>query len=121
MTNSIEKVMNLVASGSTISSAILQTYSTLKIRFLLNDKICNMSIVDTNLDGKLKNGLLRNRITTYGEFINAISNKSAIRGMGKISLKRIFCQIINTAWDNMDINERALFLLDVDERNTTKQ
>ena len=58
MTNSIEKVMNFVASGSTISSAILQTYSTSKIRFRLNDKICNMSIVDANLDGKLKNGLL---------------------------------------------------------------
>lgn len=42
-------------------------------------------------------------------------------GMGKISLKRIFCQIVNTAWNNMDINERALFLLDVDERNTAKQ
>ena len=121
MTNSIEKVMNFVASGSTISSAILQTYSTSKIRFRLNDKICNMSIVDANLDRKLKNGLLRNRITTYGEFINAISNKQPIRGMGKISLKRIFCQIVNTAWNNMDINERALFLLDVDERNTAKQ
>lgn len=121
MTSSTEKVINLVANGATISSAILQTYSTSKIRFLLSDKVYNMPIVDAGLDDRIKNGLLRNRLTTCGEFIHAMSSKKQIRGMGNISLKRVFYKIVDMAWDYMNVTERAAFLLDIDAKNTIKQ
>ena len=120
MTNSIENVMNLVANGSTISSAILQTYSTSKIRFPFNDDIYDVPVIDTDMDDRAKNALMRHKIFTLNDFIRNVSRHEQIRGMGNISKRKIFCYLLDLAWEQMSVSERAAFLLDTDERNTAK-
>ena len=120
MTNTIDIILNELACGSTISEALTNVYSKRHVVLPYNSKWFNTDVRKLDMNSRIINALMRAHLRTINDIIKFVENGNRItdiRAMGTESCGKLMEIILDHAWERMDVNERAEFLLDVVERN----
>ncbi len=118
MTN-INKTCELMAKGMTVSKALKEVYKTRKIQIPFNEDIYDVRVLNINLSNRTANALMRSRLTTLRDVINHVSKQgwNGIKNFGEAAAIETIEKMVDIAWEYLDTEERAEFLLRVDEAN----
>ena len=120
MTNAIDIITNELVSGKTISEALFNVYSKRNVAFSYNPKWFDVDVRNLGMNSRIVNALMRAHLRTINDIIKFVEDEhrlTEIRAMGVDSCYKLMETILDYAWDHMNIEERAEFLLDVTERN----
>ncbi len=122
MTNSMNKMMNLINNGVSVSEAMKAVYKTRKVSIPFNDEDFNIFIVTLSLSTRTTNALMRANLPTLKDAIEHINKKgwNSIRSLGRTSATELYEKIVDIAWEFMNNVQRDDFLLDIDNRNVPR-
>lgn len=117
--NAMSTIINELNSGKTISDALKVVYTKRNVCVPYVDDVFDIDVRDLGMSGRVTNVLLRNHITTINEAIQA-NEKTPLKEMRGIAAglcTEFFETILNYSFDCMSSDAKALFLIDVVERN----
>lgn len=117
--NAMRTIINELEAGKTISDALKVVYTKRNVCIPYVDEVFNVDVRELGMSGRATNTLLRNHITTINEAIK-INETTPIKGMRGIAAglcTEFFETILNYSFDCMSADAKALFLIDVVERN----
>ena len=119
----IEKTMELMANGMTISKALAEVYKTRKIKIVLEDECLNTSIYKAKLNNRALHCFERLKIETLGQVVDYLNENdwNTIKNFGEGTAVDTLEKILDVAWSKLDTVERAEFLLRVDMHNEAKE
>jgi DNA-directed RNA polymerase alpha subunit len=118
----INRTCELVAKGMPISQALAEVYRTRRISFSFDSEDFDIHIQELELSNRTYNALMRVRLTTLSKIIDYINTHgwNDIKNFGRKSATEIFEKILDVAWEQMETEERAEFLLRVDAENDAR-
>ncbi len=121
--NNIERTMKLVASGKTISKAIYEVYNIHKVHIPFRNDDFKVSINSLGFNTRAMNCFKREKLSTALDVVEFINKNgwNKIRSFGEGSALDTYQKLIDLAWDKLDENERAKFLIRIDEENKAKE
>jgi hypothetical protein len=117
--NAMRTIINELEAGKTISDALKIVYTKRNVCIPYVDEVFNVDVRELGMSGRVTNTLLRNHITTINEAIK-INEQTPIKGMRGIATglcTEFFETILNYSFDCMSADVKAMFLIDVVERN----
>lgn len=120
MTNTIDTIMNELASGKKFSEALFNIYSKRNVAIPYSTKMFDVDVRELGMNSRVVNALMRAHLFTLNDvmkFIEQGHNLSEVRTMGEASCVSLMETILDYAWDHMNTEERARFLIDTAERN----
>ena len=117
--NAMRTIINELEAGKTISNALKTVYTKRNVCIPYVDEVFNVDVRDLGMSGRVTNTLLRNHITTINEAIQANEKQplKSMRGIAAGLCTEFFETILNYSFDCMSADAKALFLIDVVERN----
>ena len=112
-------VVDKLAHGKTLSSALKVVYTKRNVVIPQNNKLNNMKVMDLEIPSRIKNALMRNHLTTVGEVIKFADESSIkqLKGFGQNNSIALFEAILDLHWSNMSKEEQTDFLIDTVKRN----
>lgn len=115
----IRTIINELDHGKTISDALKVVYTKRNVCVPYVDDVFDIDIRDLGMSGRTTNALLRNHVRTINDAIqmNAEKPLKEMRGVASGSCTEFFETILNYSFDCMSADAKALFLIDVVERN----
>ncbi len=117
--NAMRTIINELEAGKTISDALKVVYTKRNVCIPYVDEVFDVDVRELSMSGRVTNTLLRNHITTINEAIK-INEQTPIKGMRGIATglcTEFFETILNYSFDCMSTDAKAMFLIDVVERN----
>lgn len=121
MTN-INRTMELMAKGLPISKALETVYRTRRVSFPFDNKNFNVHVEELSLSNRTYNALMRARLSKLDKIIDYIQTNgwNDIKNLGRKSATELYEKILDVAWEHMETEERAEFLLRVDAENDAR-
>lgn len=120
MTNTIDTIMNELASGKKLSEALFNVYRKRNVAIPYSQKLFDVDVRDLGMNTRVVNALMRSHLFTLNDVVKFIEQGhklSEVRTMGDGSCVNLMETILDYAWDHMDTEERAEFLIDTVVRN----
>lgn len=120
MMNTIDTIINELASGKKLSAALFNVYSKRRISIPYSSKWFDISIRDLSLNSRITNALLRQHLQTLNDIVDFIERGNKItdvRNLGVNSCYELMEAILDYAWSCMSTTEQAEFLIDIVTRN----
>lgn len=119
----IEKTMELMANGMTISKALAEVYETRKIHIPFKREKMDIPLTELTFSNRIKHCFEAANFKSLIEVIDYIEEHGwiKIRGFGKTSATEVFEKILDVAWEKLNIEERAAFLLLVNDENKARR
>lgn len=117
--NAMRTIIHELEAGKTISDALKVVYTKRNVCVPYVDDVFDIDVRDLGMSGRVTGVLLRNHITTINEAIQA-NEKTPLKDMRGIATglcTEFFETILNYSFDCMSSDAKALFLIDVVERN----
>ena len=116
-TETIDRIINELATGTPISEALSTVYTKRKLYIPYKEEWFNIDVRDMDVDNRIINCLMRSKLRTLNDMMEFISDGEHkvidIKNMGVISGMKLMEYILDYTWDHMDVKERAEFLIDV--------
>lgn len=109
-----EEIAGRVAKGEPLARALKALYRRRYVAVNYPDKWAPLSVDYLDLDNRSAGALGRNGVKTIGEVVELAERAKwyeSVPGLGKTSAERILEALLNFAWDFMDTDERATFLV----------
>lgn len=117
----IDRILNELKAGKTISEALSAVYEKRIVHIPFNDADLNVEVTRLKMPGRITNALMRSRLKTVGDIVEyADTNRDGLRdiqNLGKTSIMELMETLLDYYWERMSVTERARFLFDVVERN----
>ena len=115
--NNAEKITKLLRSGVKISHALKEVCGSQKISIPFNDRDFDVSLEELDLSVRSYNALKRYRLNTLNDVIKYFDERgwNSIKTFGKTSATEVFEKIIEVAWDKMTNDQKAGFLMSIQE------
>lgn len=118
--NCMDRVVDELAKGKTISEALESVYYKRKVRVPIRDNITSIKIEDLGLAGRTTNAIKRAHLNTIGdvvEFVERGRNMTDIPALGRVSIRDFMEAVLNHSWNLMSLQEKVDFLMTTVERN----
>jgi DNA-directed RNA polymerase alpha subunit len=115
MTATIDTIINELAKGVTISTALSTVYTKRKVTIPYKKQWFDIDVRDLGLDSRSSNALKRAHLDTLNDLMAYIEDDHKpidIRNLGVGSGKKLMEKILDYAWTCMDDKEKAEFLID---------
>lgn len=121
--NNIEKTMQLMANGMTISKALTKVYKTRNVQIPFRRYELKIPIEKVGFNNRSMNCFRKEGLQTVLDVIDYLNanNWNKIRNFGVGSALETFEKLLDIAWSKLNTEERAEFLLRVDEENEAKE
>lgn len=112
-------IVSKVAEGMKISEALKFVYWKRNVSIPYNDKEFDTSVMSLGMSTRTTNALMRAKLKKVSDVISFCGEHkiTEVSYLGKNSGVELFETILNYCWNNMNDNERLLFLIDTIERN----
>lgn len=112
----INKITKLLEGGAKISHALKEVCGSEAIYIPFNDNDFDVPLQELKLSNRSYNSLRREGLNTLSDVVSHFDTKgwNSIKNFGKTSAYEVFGKIIDVAWDNMNDEQRARFLLSID-------
>ena len=119
----IEKTMELMSKGMTISKALKVIYKTRKVSIPFTKKSVEVPLSQFEFSNRVKNCFAQQNFKTWWDVINYFDkyNWRSIRNFGAGSALEVFEKMLDFVWSNLTTKERAEFLARVDEKNEARE
>lgn len=120
--NAIDAITNELAAGNKLSKALLAVYTKRNVAIPYNAKWFELEIDALELSTRTNNALRRAHLNTINDVMQYIEEGKkigGIRNLGVTSCQEFMEAILDYAWDCMDVQERAEFLIDTVDRNAS--
>ena len=117
--NTLDIIINELASGKKLSKALSAVYSKRKVSIPYDEELFSVDVRELGMSNRATNALMRAKLTTINQLIMFVEDRKItdIRNLGISSCEEIMETILDYAWDNMDTSKKANFLMDVMVRN----
>lgn len=121
MTN-INKTIELIEKGMTVSQALKEVYKTRKLSIPFEDGDFDVEIQSLGFSTRTSNAILRTGARTLQDIIDYINTNGwrRISNFGQSAGTELYEKILDVAWDQMNGERRAALLFDVDLHNEAK-
>ena len=116
----MNKVVDLLTEGKTISEALSEVYTRRKVQIPYTEEQTNASICALKFSNRVQHALTDLELFTINDVIE-YANKhgiKSIKNMGAKSCVEVLEKILNYLWVHMTHEERVEFLIDTVERNS---
>ena len=119
----INKTMELMANGMTISKALQVVYKTRKVQIPFVDKELNIPVQNAGFTNRACNCFAKTGLTTVLDVINYFDkhNWNSIDSFGVTTATDVFEKLLDITWSKLDTKERAEFLIRVDANNDARE
>ena len=119
MTATIDTIINELAKGTKLSSALQTVYTKRKVSIPYKKEWFDADVRDLKMSTRTTCALIRAHIVTINDLMDYISFSSIkeIRNIGTYSCVEIMEKILDHAWECMNEKEKAEFLIDIVARN----
>lgn len=113
--NKIDQITKLLKDGVKISRALKEVCGSQKISIPFNDEDFDVYLEELDLSPRAYNALKRAKLNTLSDAIQQFAQNgwNSIKNFGRTSATEVFEKIIEVAWDNMDIVQKAEFLMSI--------
>lgn len=118
--NCMDRVVDELAKGKTISEALTSVYYKRKVRIPIRDSITDVKIEELGLVGRTTNAIRRAHLRTVGDVVSFIERgrkMNDIPTLGRVSIRDFMEAILNYAWSTMTLQEKVDFLMATVEQN----
>lgn len=119
----INKTMELMANGMSISKALAEVYKTRNVQIPFRKCDLNIPVKDVGFCNRAMNRFDEHNLKTVAQVVNYVSKNGykAFKSFGVATAIDVSEKLLDLAWDNLSTAERAEFLLLVDEENEAKE
>ena len=115
MIATIDTIINELAKGATISTALSTVYTKRKVTIRYKKQWFDIDVRDLHMDSRITNALMRQHLRTLNDVMDFIEDDHKpidIRNLGVASGKKLMEVILDYAWTCMSEKEKAEFLID---------
>lgn len=116
----MNKVVDLLTEGKTISEALSEVYTRRKVQIPYTEEQTNVSICALKFSNRVQHALTDLELFTINDVVE-YANKhgvKSIKNMGAKSCVEVLEKILNYLWVHMTHEERVEFLIDTVENNS---
>jgi hypothetical protein len=117
----MDTIVNEMIEGKTLSEALKSVYVKRKVRIPYDEKTSDVPITSLNMSNRTTNALLRNNIRSIYDAVKFCGKHkiTEAKTLGYNCGVELFESILDYYWGNMSNDERATFLIDTVERNSS--
>ena len=122
MTERILKTITLMESGMTISKALKEVYKARKVSIPYIEGSLRVPVAELGFSNRVYYALMRMRFHVLEDVLDYMARNgwNSIKNLGRASAEEIYEKFLDVAWDKLDTDKRAEFLLRVDAENEAK-
>lgn len=116
MLTTIDRIINELSNGNTLSAALATIYTKRKVSIPYKKQWFDVDVRDIHMEPRIVNSLMRAKLTTLNKLMDYIEDDHKpvdIRNLGFSSAKRMMEVILDYAWSCMNDKEKAEFLIDI--------
>ena len=119
--NLMDKVVDELANGKTLSQALETVYTKRYVVIPFNEDILEVSVRDLNISMRTSNALMRAHLTTVKDVIDFSETQGImnVKTLGKHCGIELFEAILDWSWDHMEKSRRVDFLMQTIEDNSS--
>lgn len=119
MTESMSRTLQLISTEMPISRVLKEIYKTRKVSIPYTEGSLNVPIAKLGFSNRVYYALMRMRFHVLEDVIDYMAENgwNSIKNLGRTSAEEIYEKFLDVAWDKLDIEQRAEFLLRVDAEN----
>ena len=119
----INKTMELMANGMSISKALAEVYKTRNVQIPFRKCDLNIPVETVGFCNRAMNRFKEYSLKTVAKVVDYVNKNGykAFKSFGVATAIDVSEKLLDLAWDNLNTVERAEFLLLVDEENEAKE
>ena len=119
----INKTMELMANGMTISKALAEVYKTRNVQIPFRKCELKIPVENVGFCNRAMNRFKEYNLKTVAQVVDYVSKYgyASFNYFGKATAVDVSEKLLDLAWSKLNKRERAEFLLLVDEENEAKE
>lgn len=119
----INKTMELMANGMTISKALAEVYKTRNVQIPFRKCDLYIPVENVGFCNRAINRFKEHNLKTVAQVVDYIGNNGykSFKSFGVATAIDVSERLLDLAWSKLSKKERAEFLLLVDEENEAKE